>query len=144
LIKMRAGVQGLDLRSRYSFWLRFARHDYDVANWSCPVLDRLLLQMIDRQPKIENPPPSKFRHQTVRVALSGEVSIDGKVVALASLKETVRKLEDQDPPVFMNLYREGWATQMHPNADAVVGDLTDARFSFAICTQPDCPEYQPR
>src|SRR5262245_4283918 len=51
LIKMRAGVQGIDLRTRYALWLRFARHDYDVANWSCPTLDRLLLQMIDRQPK---------------------------------------------------------------------------------------------
>jgi len=144
LVKMRAGVQGLDLRSRYPLWLKFARYDYEVANWSCPALDRLLLQMIDRQPKMDNPPPSKYRHAIVRVALSGEVSIDGKVVPLASLTETVRKVHDQDPPVLMNLYREGWMTRMHPNADVVVGDLFEVPGTFAICTQPDCPEYQPR
>jgi hypothetical protein len=100
--------------------------------------------MIDRQPKADKPTPSKYRHQTVRVALSGEVSIDGEVVPLAALRETVRKIEDQNPPVFMNLYREGWATKMHPNADAVLSDLTVVPFTFAICTQPDCPEYQSR
>jgi uncharacterized protein YceK len=144
LIKMRAGVQGIDLRTRYPLWLRFARRDYQVANWSCPALDQMLLQMIDRQPKLENPPPSKYHHQIVRVALSGDVSVDGKVVPLASLRETVGKIQDQDPPVFMDLYREGWATKMHPNADVAVSALTDARFTFAVCTQPACPEYKPR
>ena len=43
LIKMRAGVEGIDASVRYRLWLHFARHDYGVAGWSCPALDRLLL-----------------------------------------------------------------------------------------------------
>lgn len=144
LIKMRAGVEGIDRSCRYPFWLRFARHDYDVANWSCPALDHLLLQMIDRQPELDNPPPSKYEHAIVRVALSGEVSIDGKVVPLESLKEIVRKMHDQDPPFLFSLYREGWATKMHPNADAALSDLTEVSFVLAVCSQPDCPAHEPR
>src|SRR4029077_6799873 len=45
LIKMRAGVEGLEAGARSPFWLRFARHDYGLAGWSCPSLDRLLLQI---------------------------------------------------------------------------------------------------
>src|SRR5438045_1719535 len=44
LIKMRAGVEGIEAGARYPFWLRFARHDYGLADWSCSALDRLVLR----------------------------------------------------------------------------------------------------
>jgi hypothetical protein len=143
LHKMRAGVEAVDPVVRYSMWLRFARNDYGVAGWSCPALDRLLLHEIEARAKASPPAPAtppKFRHAMVRVARSGDVSIDGEAVALASVKDAVRRLEERSPPVFMTLYREGWPRDMHPNAASVINDLADQPFSFAVCSRSDCPD----
>jgi hypothetical protein len=133
LIKMRAGVEGLWTGGRYPFWLRFARHDYNVE-WTCPALDRLLLESIDRQ---EVKPDGK-RYPIVRVAASGEVSIDGDAVALADLKESLARLYERDH--IANFYREGWATRMPPNSDTVLALLVDQQFTVSICAKPDCPD----
>jgi hypothetical protein len=134
LIKMKAGVEGLWKGGRYPFWLRFARHDYNVEGWSCPALDRLLLAMIDRQEE----KPNDKRHPIVRVAASGEVSIDGDAVPLANLKESLARLYERDH--IAHFYREGWATRMPPNSDAVLVLLVDQQFTVSICAKPDCPD----
>jgi hypothetical protein len=139
LRKARAGLEGVEPSIRYALWLRFARNDYEVADWTCPALDRLLLHEIDRRAKVHppEPPPSDYRRAVIRVTGSGEVFIDNEVVALGSVKATVRQLNEQ-PRVLIDLYREGWPSRMHPSADAVISDVIAERASFGVCTQPDC------
>src|SRR5438477_7233836 len=137
LIKMRAGVEGIDASVRYRLWLHFARHDYGVAGWSCPALDRLLLRILGRVPKPPPRSPDAARYPTVRASSSGDLSIDGEAVQPAALRETLARWYEESHIV--DLYREGWATKMSPNADLVMNELVDQRFIFGVCAQPDCP-----
>ena len=131
----KVGINVVETAERYEMWLRFARHDYGVEGWSCPALDRLLLGMVDRQEAKTN----TRQYPIVRVAASGEVSIDGKIVALPDLKEALARLTEERGHI-VNFYREGWATRMPPNSDAVLTKLVDQRFMIAMCAKPHCPD----
>jgi hypothetical protein len=135
LMKMRAGVEGIEAGARYPFWLRFARHDYGVEGWSCPALDRLLLRVVGRGSRPSRPPDAA-PYPIVRVAASGDISIDGAAVTPAELPERLTRLKEQSHIV--DLFREGWATKMPPAADTVLTVLVDERFIIGVCARPDC------
>lgn len=136
LMKMRAGMEGVEASIRYPFWLRFARHDYGVEGWTCPALDRLLLRIVARQSKPSHSPDAG-RHPIVRVSSSGAISIDGESVPPAALRETLARWYEESHIV--GLFREGWATRMPKNADAVLTELLDQWFTVFLCPQSDCP-----
>jgi len=131
----KGSIGAAEAAARYEMWLRFARHDYGVEGWSCPALDRLLLGMVDRQEAKTN----TRQYPIVRVAASGEVSIDGEVVALADLKERLARLTEERGHT-VNLYREGWARRMPPHSDAVLTKLVNQGFMIAVCAKPHCPD----
>jgi hypothetical protein len=122
LAKTAAGMRGIFSGGRYPMVLRFARIDYDLKDWECAAMDRILLGVAAGEKAAASAHPGP----QLSVSKEGHVHLDGKRLRDKEIAPALRALKQRSNIV--ELYREGWRTRMHPVARDVLNALVTGRF----------------